>query len=214
MEENNLQLQTPFGYVFGQDYVKEDLSELRSISLFAEGLDQKSYQSSSGENPFNILEKYNYSKKILIKYFNKFVFNFYKKDVEFKITTSWAVKLERGECIHHHNHKNCLWSAIFYYGDYTNKSCPLFFRNPIVDTLPLCVEPAQRNPMLSDIAIPPEKNKLIFFPSWIYHWSYENQEETRYSLAFNFMPSGKIGGGDSTYHPRMMIDEKTPKGFA
>ena len=30
MEENKLQLQTPFGYAFAKDYVKEDLSELKT----------------------------------------------------------------------------------------------------------------------------------------------------------------------------------------
>ncbi|MEC7855070.1 MAG: putative 2OG-Fe(II) oxygenase [Candidatus Neomarinimicrobiota bacterium] len=213
MEENSLQLQTPFGYVFGKDYVKEDLSELRTNSLFAEGLDQKQYASSFGENPFHILDKYQYSKKIISQYFHKFIRAFYGCDVEFKLTTSWAVKLRKGEAVHHHNHKNCLWSGLFYYGDYTEKSCPLYFRNPIIDSIPLCVEPNQRNPMISDIAIPPETNMIIFFPSWIYHWSYDNQEHTRYSLAFNFMPSGQIGGGDSSYSPSMMLDVKKSKGF-
>ena len=32
MEEDRLQIQTPFGYVFGQDYVKEDVSELKTMA--------------------------------------------------------------------------------------------------------------------------------------------------------------------------------------
>ena len=33
MEETKLQLKTPFGYTFGQDFVKEDLSELKKIKF-------------------------------------------------------------------------------------------------------------------------------------------------------------------------------------
>ena len=31
MEENNLQMKTPFGITFAQDFVKEDMSELKKI---------------------------------------------------------------------------------------------------------------------------------------------------------------------------------------
>ena len=68
--------------------------------------------------------------------------------------------------------------------------------------------------MISDIAIQPQPNMVIFFPSWIYHYSNPNMEDTRYSLAFNLMPSDEIGGGDSTYHPSMMIEKQSSKGFA
>ena len=205
MEENKLQLQTPFGYAFAKDYVKEDLSELKTNKLFAEGLSQKSYESSTGEDPFHILKRYEYSEKILLKYFHKFAKAFYNKDIEFKITTSWATRLRKGESIHHHNHRNCIWSSLFYYGDYTEKSCALRFRNPISDEIPLCIDPNGRNPMTSDIGIQPEKNMIIFFPSWIFHYSYPNEEHTRYSLALNFMPTGQIGGGDSKYNPKWMV---------
>ena len=215
MEENNLQIQSPFGYVFGQDFIKEDLSELKSISLIAKGLEQGSYASSFGENPFFILKKYKHSEKILTKYFNKFAKLFYNFDLKFKITTSWAVKLNRGDSVHHHNHRNCLWSGVYYYGNYTDKSCPLYFQNPISQSIPFAIDDvSKRNPMISDIAIQPQTNMVIFFPSWIYHYSNPNMEDTRYSLAFNLMPSDEIGGGDSTYHPSMMIEKQSSKGFA
>ena len=55
MTENNLQLVTPFGFTFGQDLVTEDLSELKSNNLFANGVRQGSNPSSGEENPFYIL---------------------------------------------------------------------------------------------------------------------------------------------------------------
>ena len=41
-------------------------------------------------------------------------------------------------------------------------------------------------------------------------------EDTRYSLAFNLMSTDEIGLGDSTYSPKMMIEDsksKSLKGF-
>ena len=58
MVENNLQLKTPFGYTFGQDFVKEDLSELKSIKLFAKGTAQGAQGETYGQNPFSILKYY------------------------------------------------------------------------------------------------------------------------------------------------------------
>ena len=215
MEENRLQLKTPFGFTFGQDFVTEDLSELKSNRLFAKGSDQGSNSSAYGEDPFYILKRYPYSEKILLKYFHKFSDAFYGCRINFRMTTSWAVKLTRGEAVHHHNHVNCMWSAVYYYGEYTRNSCALSFQNPVRNLNPLAIDgsPNMHNPMNTDISIAPQTNMIIFFPSWIYHYSKPNQETTRYSLAFNVMPSDTIGMGDSTYNPRMMIDSKPSKGF-
>ena len=219
MEENKLQLKTPFGITFAQDFITEDLSELKKIKLFAKGSNQGSNCSTSGEDPFYILKRYPRSEKILTEYFHKFSDSFYGRRINFKITTSWAIKLTHGESVHHHNHKNCQWSAVFYYGEYTRLSCPLMFQNPIRDFNPLSIDsaPNTHNPMLTDVAIPPQTNMLIIFPSWIYHYSQPNRETDRYSLAFNLMPVDKVGMGDSTYSPEMMINKsssKSLKGFA
>ena len=215
MEENNLQLKTPFGISFAQDFVKEDMSELKKIKLFAKGSYQGANRSDTGEDPFYILKDYPRSEKILMKYFQRFADSFYNRRVNFKITTSWAVELREGESVHSHNHRNCQWSAVFYYGEYTDKSCALSFQNPIRELNPLLIDgdPNMHNPMNTDIAIKPEKNKLIIFPSWIIHYSKPNRESKRYSLAFNVMPTDKIGMGDSTYSPSMMLGGKSLKGF-
>ena len=50
MVENNLQLKTPFGYTFGQDFVKEDLSELKKIKLFALTITKKIINITKDDN--------------------------------------------------------------------------------------------------------------------------------------------------------------------
>ena len=46
--------------------------------------------------------------------------------------------------------------------------------------------------------IVPEEGGIIIFPSNLYHKiMLNNNNETRYSLALNIMPTGKIGNKDS-----------------
>ena len=184
--------------MFASDYIKEDISELKKITLFSQGIAQEkiNYQ----EEQFYILKNYPKTKKIIMRYFNKFIKSAFNYNIKWKMTTSWAVKLEKGEQVHLHNHVNCVWSCVLYYGSYTDKSCPLKFKNPIRDTSPFAIMQKTTNPMINDCAIRPETNKIIFFPSWIQHYSEPNKEDTRYSLACNFAPTGKVGFADSTLY--------------
>ena len=197
-----MEIITPFSYIFGEEIVTEDLSELKTNTLFANGRLQEETQTK--ENPFLILNKYKYSKKVLTNYFNKFIKEVFNYECQFKITTSWMTKLGVGETIHPHNHLNSMWSAVFYFDEYTEDSCPLQFRNPIGESFPLAIGKSKYNTMTKDCAIKPEHNLLIFFPSWIFHYSQPNKEKERKSLAFNFMPKGLIGIADSSYDPSWM----------
>lgn len=193
---------SPFGYVFGNVTITEDLSELKTNTLFANGLNQN--LEVEKENPFCILDKYKYSKKVLTKYFNGFAKANFNYTSNFKITTSWMTNLTTGESVHRHNHVNSMWSAIFYFDEYTDKSCPIHFENPLVANTPVRLTSGIPNCMMNDSVVEPEHNLLIFFPSWIYHYSKPNMEKTRRSLAFNLMPTGCYGSGDSTYNPEWM----------
>ncbi len=197
-----MEIITPFSYVFGEEIIPEDLSELKTNNLFANGREQE--EKAYDKNPFLILNEYKYSKKVLTNHFNKFIKEIFNYECQFKITTSWMTKLGVGESVHYHNHLNSLWSGVFYFDEYTENSCALQFRNPIAHTLPLAIGKSKHNVMTKDCAIPPKHNLLIFFPSWIYHYSQPNMEKERKCLAFNFMPKGQIGFGDSSYDPSWM----------
>ena len=187
----------PFSYIFGTEVIEEDLSELKSNTCFASGNGQET-KVESDANTFSILSKYSFSKEILEQYANTFIADNFGYDCDFAITTSWMTTLTVGESVHYHNHKNSIWSGVFYFDEYTNKSCALQFRNPILQTVPFQVGPFKSNDMCSDIGIKPEHNLLVLFPSWIYHYSAVNKEKDRKSLAFNLMPKGLFGSGDST----------------
>ena len=50
-------------------------------------------------------------------------------------------------------------------------------------------------------SIPPQRNKLLFFPSYLQHQIDKHSgENNRKSLAFNIVPIGEYGEGDSTYN--------------
>ena len=181
--------------MFAEDFIEEDISELKKIDLFSQGKAQKKINYDN--NQFYILKNYPKTKKIIMKYFYRFIKTAFNYDIKWKMTTSWAVKLDKGDQVHQHLHRNSVWSSVLYYGAYTDKSCSLRFLNPIRDQQPINVFLPTTNPMVSDCAIKPETNKIIFFPSWIEHYSYANEEDTRYSLACNFIPTGNIGMADS-----------------
>ena len=184
--------------MFGSDYIKEDISELKKITLFTQGKVDKKINFK--EEQFYILKNYPKTKKIITRYFNKFIKSVFSYNTTWKLTTSWAVKLNKGEQVHLHNHVNCMWSCVLYYGIYTDKSCPLKFKNPIREAFPFQIMEPTTNPMINDCAIKPETNKIIFFPSWLQHYSEINKEDARYSLACNFAPTGKFGYTDSTLY--------------
>tara|TARA_R100001082_G_C4364752_1_gene161295 strand:+ start:3766 stop:4356 length:591 start_codon:yes stop_codon:yes gene_type:complete len=192
-----MEIITPFRYIFGSEIINEDLSELKTNNLFVNGRDQE--EKTYDTNPFLILNEYKYSKKVLTNHFNKFIKEVFNYECQFKMTTSWMTKIGIGERVHHHNHLNSMWSCVFYFDEYTEKSCPLKFMNPLRKESPLWIEEEgmKENPMNGDCQVQPKHNLLIIFPSWIYHYSDPNQEKERKSLAFNFMPTGNIGMADS-----------------
>ena len=61
------------------------------------------------------------------------------------------------------------------------------------------LEPTEWNDYNSDeLYVQPKNKTIIYFPAEIFHKIEENKSNlTRYSLAFNFVPTGVIGQGDS-----------------
>ena len=51
-----MEIYSPFSYVFGTEVITEDLSELKSNTLFANGRDQE--EKEYDKNPFLILNEY------------------------------------------------------------------------------------------------------------------------------------------------------------
>ena len=122
----------------------------------------------------------------------------------FEITTSWLTKCEKGEESTLHLHGNSFWSGIYYYGENYCESSPIEFENPLVNHIRdygfyvIPEKATQYNKLVERVL--PTKNMLIMFPSYLKHRiGTHTSDISRYSLAFNIVPIGHYGGGDSQY---------------
>ena len=71
--------------------------------------------------------------------------------------------------------------------------------NPLDKYTDFFIKQNKSNPLNTHLTIiPPEYNKLIFFPSYLSHKIGEFKGKVRYSLAFNIVPKGEYGDGDSS----------------
>lgn len=116
-----------------------------------------------------------------------------------KITTSWFTKTELGGSCLEHIHCNSWYSGVLYFDDYDTNSAPLTF---IKDFPAIFVNPSNPNFLnSSSLTIKPESGMIILFPSEVRHKVLNHSSSiSRYSLAFNIMPIGLVGVGDSTYY--------------
>jgi len=158
-----------------------------------------SFSTLSGM-PGSILNEYPYQKERLMSYFNTFKNNVLKlTSTEFKITTSWITKTIPGGFSELHNHKNSVFSAVFYFDDVTGGDIVFESMNTDYGSM-LLNDPDEWGPYTArDWTYKPEKNTMIIFPSSVYHRvKLNNSNEDRYSMAINFFPTGKIGLNDSS----------------
>lgn len=121
------------------------------------------------------------------------------RTTHFKMTTSWMTKTPPNCGSQKHMHKNSYYSGVLYLTEHFDQS-PIMFFNPNESRNSILTNPAEEYNGLNakTWTIHPEKNKVIFFPSYLEHLVRENlSSDDRYSIAFNFFPFGKIGENDS-----------------
>ena len=149
-----------------------------------------------------ILKKYPKVEKILLNKFKEFAKDVLSYDNEFAISTSWFTKVEKGQYSEYHRHKNSFYSGVYYYDEYDNNSACIEFDSPIQGLFDFCLMPTELGLQNSpNWSIPPQKNTLLLFPSYLQHRIGTHKvDSSRYSLAFNIVPIGQYGQGDSTYN--------------
>jgi len=180
--------------------IEESLDVLQKIKKY-EFIDTNSYGSSKSLISKNrkILNDFPRVKQIVERSFNSVKNNFLEySDTKFSVTTSWATKITKESVCQFHSHTNCLYSGILYFDDYGPDSANIEFESPYVNQQ-LLVKPKSYNIFNAHVyAFKPRKNLIILFQSNLRHRITQHfSENERYSLAFNFMPIGKIGDGDS-----------------
>ena len=196
---SSINIARPFSPTIGGINLNEDHEEIL-ISSF-----KYNYTSNSAKMSVNyrILENYPILKNLLLNKFYKFIkesnLNY---DNEFIITTSWITKLEKNQRSQIHLHKNSFYSGVYYFDEYEEGCSSLELETPFRAFPDYQILPTEWNVMNSTSwKFEPEKNLLIFFPSYVPHCVGENKSNrTRYSLAFNIAPIGEYGQADSIYN--------------
>ena len=184
-------------------YVEENTDQLNKHIEKADFIRTTAFGSnwSYTSSDVRLLKKYPRIEKILLNKFKRIAKEnlHYKND--FIINTSWMAKTDPGGYSQMHMHKNSFYSGVYYFDEYDNDSSALEFENPLTAYPDFQLIPTEFNIMNSNSwKIWPEKNLLVLFPSYLRHGVLKNKSnETRYSLAFNIVPVGKYGEGDSAY---------------
>lgn len=133
-------------------------------------------------------------KKQIIKYIYDYTGNVLQYSNSFNITTSWFTKTLTNQTSDYHKHKNSVFSAVLYLNKAHGNLSFMNFEDEFFD-----FNKKEDNMFNSNaFEIIPEEGGIIIFPSNLYHKiMLNNNNEIRYSLALNIMPTGKIGNKDS-----------------
>ena len=177
--------------------IKKIYPELKKIKWVKTHLDQGVEFTSSSTNKFILNKKpYKQLKINIEQHFNNYVSNLLEFDQRFKISTSWLTKSLKNEICMYHNHNNCMYSGVLYLKTPKNKAT-ISFEN--VETKRFKLIPRKYNLFnYSEFFINTVPGDIVIFPSEVFHKINTNTtNEKRISLAFNFIPIGKIGSKDS-----------------
>lgn len=149
-----------------------------------------------------VLETYPKLKECILKNFEEYTDQCLTYDQSFMLTTSWITKIGMGCKSSFHNHKNSFYSGVYYFDDCDKNTGQLEFKNPLVDLTSYHVIPKEYSIYSSSSwKIQPQKNLVVFFPSYLYHRIAEHSgRDVRFSLAFNLVPVGPYGHRDSFHN--------------
>lgn len=122
------------------------------------------------------------------------------QDTQFVLTTSWLNRMNTGSDIQLHNHANALVSGV-YYPDVGPQSNPITFKKnrQHLNSFPEHVRPNLTGKKYNQYntgswTIQPKQGDCFIFPSHLEHEVAKSiDKQDRYSLAFNYFPSGTLG---------------------
>lgn len=158
----------------------------------------------------NILKKIPWLGEEIIETFKEYVRNVHMVDmsIDFKIGSSWGTLTKPGGGSKMHTHANYYYSGCMYFSENCSPLCFGSASHVYDYHQRFLFKYREINQFNSnELKYPPEKNEIIFFPSYIRHGITENKtNEDRYSIAFNIHPVGIYGEYDSTIHIDVIDD--------
>lgn len=192
-----------FPSTVGVNFISEDLSNLNQIkNLKFEATEATSETNNClTSESRHIFLNFQEEKNIIISYFNKFKNDVLKfETTNFEITTSWATKLTNNSSSQFHLHKNSYYSGVLYLESVENGGEIEFDGVGLKPDSFMVNSPTEYNIFnYGTWHLKPQKNLIIFFPSYLRHRIKPYfGNNPRYSIAFNIVPVGEYGGGDSS----------------
>ena len=165
-------------------------------------------ESSTAQSPecLYVLEEKRFKslKDELMKEFYLFASDVMRYSNKFEITTSWFAKSITGQSSSSHNHNNCMYSAVLYLQTSENSGDIMF--KSFADKRYNLVKNDYNLYNSTEWGVKPFDGLLVIFPSEVHHRITENKSDTtRYSLAFNLVPTGLIGNIDTDSHMKIKL---------
>ena len=191
-----------------RDIVNWDFSEIKNWKNPATDRPHDLAQISKNEfEAVRMLENFPDLKNKILDKFYEYVTQLLLHKIKWKMSTSWATHVEKGRGVDPHVHKNCEFSGLLYFDDEYIDQPPLEIDNPlsIFTSFFGCDTSIQGDQYQSGVHFYAEKGLLLFFPSYLHHQVGEvTRDKPRRSLAFNFVPTGYYGQGDSTINTKWL----------
>ena len=163
--------------------------------------------SSSSDCLYVLEEKrFKFLKDELMKAFYSFASDVMRYSNKFEITTSWFTKSIPGQSSNSHNHNNCMFSAVLYLQ--TSENCGNIIFMDSGDRRYNLVKNDYNLYNSTEWGVKPVDGLLVIFPSEVNHKIAKNKSDTtRYSLAFNLVPTGLIGNLDTDSHVKIKVEK-------
>jgi uncharacterized protein (TIGR02466 family) len=174
---------------------KSLLKAIKELTFIRDNAQPKNTGTSTSRYLFQEPVFHELQKKALVE-FGKFHREILQYTHDYAVTTSWATETKPGEQSKLHKHINCQYSGVYYVSVPQGSNTISFAQHEKGGIMTI---PYRYNSFNSKRAIYTLKEgDLIFFPSHMWHQIDLNKsKKTRYSIAFNLIPTGVIGEGDS-----------------
>lgn len=134
-----------------------------------------------------------YVKDVVLNLFHEFAKKELGYEGKFKISSSWATKIEPNGSTQNHVHSNVYYSGVLY----LDICSPLILESPFQ----LWDINNKAHTTISNMKVcefSPKRGDIIFFPSYLRHSVAKNKTKNdRYSVAFNIIPCVPYGSADS-----------------
>jgi|11_taG_2_1085331.scaffolds.fasta_scaffold60330_3 hypothetical protein len=135
-------------------------------------------------------------KKAFTKEVQQFLQEYMHMGCEIQMTTSWFTRIWDGQFLNPHRHCNSWWSCCFYF----EEDCRIQLNDRTYQQM-FVIPEKQTLLNAKEVTFEPNVGTLLVFPSGVEHQilPHNDKERVRFSLAFNFIPKGKVGYGDSSW---------------